>query len=213
MISIKTVIKNLAKASVAPIITAVASFLLIPLISRAFPTEEYGYINVFYTSSTILSSLFLLGFSDCFQRYYFQNDEKINRDTILSAGIIGSLIIDFCFTVFFLTCLPDLSENMISDSKSAAPVVSLSICCACQCVFSFCMLHSRMTYNYKEYNIQQLLQFAALRISFAFAGLISSKHTYSIYTITFSMLFVTSFYVVKQRKTLFRNITDRKSVV
>lgn len=196
------ILKNLMGFSVAPIVTAVLSFLLIPIISRIFPTDQYGYINVFYTTTTILSSVFLCGFNDCYQRFYFENVHDVNhRKAIMTLAIIISLLLDVIFLVVLMLFSEFFGRALFNESNRGV-LLALVICTESQSLFALLMLEARMQYNHLRYNLQQVLQFFALRISIVFVSCYSVKYNYSIYTMTLIMFFVMIIYLIERRKQL-----------
>ena len=210
MISSKTIIKRLAGFSIAPILTAAASFLLIPAISRLFPTEQYGFINLFYTSSTILASVFLLGFDSCYTRFYYESDGAKRRSHTITLGIAIALLLDAVVSLITIVLFHDVITKLLFDDSNIIPLVALSLCTLAQSIFTLLNLRARMAYNYRRYNVQQILQFTALRLSFVFASIFSKHYSYSIYIMTFFMVLLTISYIFIQRREIKTEISVKE---
>lgn len=202
MISVKTIFKRITGFSIAPVLTALASFLLIPIISRVFPTEEYGFINLFYTSSTILASAFLFGFDSCYTRFYYESDGEKRRAHTMTLGISFAFLFDAIISLIAIFVFGDIITKLLFADTDLLPLIALSLCTLAQSLFTFLNLRARMSYNYKRYNIQQIFQFIALRLSFVIASVFSKHYTYSVYVMTAFMVFLTIVYFFIQKKEL-----------
>ena len=88
----KEFIKNVLKYSIPTIVSAIIALTVIPIVSRLFPEEEYGYITNYYSFGMLFMGLFLLGFDSAYIRFYNEKYENTNvNGMLLVSAIVGLL--------------------------------------------------------------------------------------------------------------------------
>ncbi|HFI0462990.1 TPA: lipopolysaccharide biosynthesis protein [Streptococcus suis] len=98
----KKFLNRLLGFSLGPILGALISFFLVPLLTAFIPAAEYGKASLFSTLITILPFYIFLGLDQAYTREFQENEDKRNllqQAAILPLGLgIGLVVISFIFS-------------------------------------------------------------------------------------------------------------------
>jgi O-antigen/teichoic acid export membrane protein len=93
--------KHSAIYGVGDILNRAGALLLLPLYTRQLNPEEYGTLELFYSSSNILRLLLAGGLAHATLRFYFEYDAEKDRKAVVST----SLVITFVLSVAVLALI------------------------------------------------------------------------------------------------------------
>ena len=93
---IKKLAGQTAIYGIPSILGRILGYLLVPLYTRVFPTDQYGTVNVFYSYVAFLTVILTYGMETAFFRFYEKESEK---EKVYSTGLISLLITSVIFLV------------------------------------------------------------------------------------------------------------------
>lgn len=103
-------IKRFSKHSmiyaVGNIINRAAAFLLIPLYVHYLSPSEYGTLEMFYVTSTVMQTFLGMMMGHAALRFYFEAKDECDRKTVISTALISS----FIFTLAILLLLAKFAD-------------------------------------------------------------------------------------------------------
>lgn len=104
-LSYKTLLLDFFKYGVFGSITRLVNFVLLPIFTRLFSTEEYGIIDLISTFASFSEVLIAFSLQSAIIRFFHDRDLKNHRKEIIGSSLLiilvaGSLVISF--TYFFL---------------------------------------------------------------------------------------------------------------
>ncbi|MBD8349067.1 lipopolysaccharide biosynthesis protein [Dysgonomonas sp. HGC4] len=103
--------RNGALFSIFSFLNSGISFLLLFVLANYFSPEEYGYLNLFTTITTVFSLLVTLNTNGFFSISYFRvSEETLKR--IISCVLVVSFIVSFFFGVLII-CFSSISSKII----------------------------------------------------------------------------------------------------
>src|SRR3989338_7936538 len=74
------------------IINRLGAFLLLPLYTRYLTPAEYGTLEIFYVTSSILQTFLGMMIAHAALRFYFEYDKEEDRKEVISTALIASFI-------------------------------------------------------------------------------------------------------------------------
>ena len=85
-------LKRLAKTSAIYLLGNIANrlgaFLLLPLYTHRLTVQQYGLLELLYSTIAMISVMVSLGLSHATLRFYFEFKEKIDRDAVITTNLI-----------------------------------------------------------------------------------------------------------------------------
>lgn len=213
MVDAKSILKKMLKFSFVPVASALLTVFVLPYVSRVFPTEEYGKINLFYSTANILMYVFLVGLDNAYIRYYYESDNKGTRKKLLSFALFTGIILNFTvFAVLTIFSGNALSFRLFGEENRMA-IIALAIFTGGQIAFRMLNLSARMEMNAFRYNLQNIIQIFITRVSYCIVAVYSVKYIYSVWCMAISGFLFMAFYLWKQRKEFtFRNVIPEKKM-
>ncbi|MCP4650117.1 MAG: oligosaccharide flippase family protein [PVC group bacterium] len=104
----KQFLKHSALYGIGNILTRVASFILLPLYTRALMPAEYGTLEMFHVTTAILRALLGMMIAHATLRFYFEYKEEIERKRVISTAMIFS----FVACALVLACLGRFTNQL-----------------------------------------------------------------------------------------------------
>lgn len=183
-VSLKSLIIGASKFSVPMALSAVLSLVLIPVISRVYPPDDYGKINLFYTLGNFIMTFGLLGLDNAFIRFFQEPLKGLGNSKAFSLCLyVGSCVVLVIFAFVFLVSPAAVSEFMFGESCVSALamllVYSLSLI-----IFRLLSIVTRQEFDALSYNIQQILLILSNRVLFVVAVAVSTNYYPSIFVMT-----------------------------
>ncbi len=199
-ISVKKLIANILKFSFVSVFSAVLSIIVLPLISRVFPPEEYGKINMFFTAGNMLMVFALAGLDIAYIRFFYEPLGGMNRKQLFLFPILFGSAISISAFVLITTINPTFISKLIFGEINIFALFLLLLYIISLIIFRQLNTTYRMEQNAKQYNIQNLLKITVNRVAFVLVAFIAPSYIYAISFITVGMLLLTLFYLRKQIK-------------
>lgn len=195
MSSVRGIFKEAAKYSVPTALSAVLSLVLIPVISRIYPANEYGVINLFYSMGNLLMTFALFGLDNAFIRFY---QEPINGLDNRQAFSLSMLVATLCIvTVTFCVCYfaPNVAARYVFGETNSAGLILLGIYAVALVVFRLLSIVTRQEFDARGYNLQQIGLLLSNKVFYVLAALVSTSYMPSIVlmtalTVTMAVIFL-----------------------
>lgn len=202
MADARSFVKNMIGFSIVPVATALITIFVIPIISNVFPAEEYGKINIFYSTGTLAMSGAMLGLDSSFIRYYFEPPKGLTNKGIaaiaLSTGIIVIAVIGLFLSLF---AREQVSESLFGNADSYC-IPLLAVFSIALCVFRVLNIDARMEEDIKLYSVQGILQCFITRISFIVLAIWTTYYLYSVVAMTVGMVIVAMVFFLFKRNSI-----------
>lgn len=74
------------------VLNRAGAFLLLPLYTRLLPVDQYGALELFWSSSSVLSAILSLGLPHATLRFYFEYEDAANRGRVVTTCILTTLL-------------------------------------------------------------------------------------------------------------------------
>lgn len=103
MTLVSSVFKDTAVYGIASILSRSVSMFTFPLLTRYFSVEQYGLIDLFYLSITLLVNLLTLGQESAILRYFHTEKNDESRCQMISKSLVTQFIIGMgCIFAFWI---------------------------------------------------------------------------------------------------------------
>lgn len=196
----KKFLTNIIKYCIPSVVTAFLSIAVIPIISRVFPADDYGKINMFYSVGNMILYISMLGLDSAYIRFYFEDFNGVKKKEIFSLTIWLSLLFIFISTLIVLFTAKDIVTTYLFGETKSYLLIFLSIYVFSLVVFRMLSIETRMEEKSLLYNIQQIILVVINRVSYVVAALITTSYEFAIIIITLSTLFFAIIFVLKQKR-------------
>lgn len=173
---VKAFLKSVFKFCLPSVFSALVGILVIPIVSRFYPTEEYGKINLFYSMGSIIMSLFLLGWDNAYIRFFHEPMRSINSRQMfgMSVAVVAMTAVTTTAVAYFV--FPEqILSYLFDETQRKWLILLLALYSASQSVLRMQILKSRLEMNAVGYNVRQMLMLFATRLSFVAALFISTS--------------------------------------
>lgn len=173
-------LKSLVKFSVASWIQAAIALISVPIITRIFSPEEFGKINMFTLSVSILSILVGLAMDQSYVRFFKEYDSDSSRKKMLTQLIsICSISYSVCISLIFIFG-KSLSEYLFGEFNFLVIYICLPLMILATVVLLYQSLYFRMNENALGYGILSVLTVFSTKIFLVCAALIQPTYTLGI---------------------------------
>lgn len=180
----KSFIKNALKYSIPTVVSAMISIIIIPIITRIYPADDYGKISMFYSVGVMMASIFTFGLASACVRFFYEPVSGTTKEQTFNytffVGIITDLIIGVIAVLFFSK---NAGRYLFGENNRTA-LIAFFIYIASTILYRIQSNYSRLSFDSKKYNIQQVSYIIVNKVLFVFAAIWSTKYSYSIYIIT-----------------------------
>lgn len=179
VVGYRKMIRDMGSFAITPIVTALMTLFMLPLISRLYPTEEYGKINLFYSTALLLMYLFSLGLDAVCIRFFFE-PEKLQK-SLTNRHLFGfAFTLSLSLTVVVGCLCAAFASNQISSylfgESNAVGVVLLFIFTGAMIVFRLLNVIARMEIKAFKYNVQCITQNVLSRVLFVMMISVSTSY-------------------------------------
>jgi O-antigen/teichoic acid export membrane protein len=96
-----------------------ASFLLVPLYARYLHADQYGTLEMLYTTAGVFQTLFSSGVAHAALRFYFEYDNERDKNSVISSAIIGSGVVSLIGVGILLSFAPMFSQLLFSSATNS----------------------------------------------------------------------------------------------
>lgn len=192
-------IKSMLKFSVPTVISAFVGILCLPIISRVYPEEQYGYISQYRSVGTLIRGIVLLGLDQAYIRFFHEASKESDRNGMLQfcikvGGITYSVV--FCVALVFHEVITEYlfnEDNLGSFFLLSVYILSMSL-------FRYQNINYRYLGKPKEYNIQQICYIIGENLLFVVAVFYSTNYIYSIGIIMIANIVVVGLSAINQKE-------------
>ncbi|MCR4697457.1 MAG: lipopolysaccharide biosynthesis protein [Lachnospiraceae bacterium] len=196
---VKKFLKNILKYTVPSVISAIVGIVVIPIISRVFPTEDYGKINLFYSVGNMLMYIVLMGLDSALIRFYFEPPEEANKNKIFELALWTSVSISIILSLISVLFFSKQISNYLFGELQINMLIALLLYIIGLILFRLVSIEMRMENKAFLYNIQQILLIITNRVSFVLIAFYSTEYKYSIWVITICSLFFGLIFLLLQK--------------
>ena len=115
----------------ATVLSAVISFLTLPIYTRYLSPADYGVVALFIMFGSVLAGLLSLGLNTASYRYYFQFKEDREGFKILNSTNILFILCVYLLSGFFIFYLADWFSLSLFDGQISGKLLRLSFISGC----------------------------------------------------------------------------------
>lgn len=117
MSDLKRFFKHSSIYAVGNVINRIGAFVLLPVYTNYLTVADYGVLELFYVMSSVVSGLLAIGLAHATLRFYFEYDNQIDRNSVISTNFIGSLIITIIGVFFLAVAANDISIKVFNNEE------------------------------------------------------------------------------------------------
>lgn len=191
-------VKKMFLFSIASWVGAVLSFIVTPIVTRTFETDELGKVSMFIMFATLLEYLAIMGLNQGFARFFHEPPEGLNKKKLFKVCISMTWGFSAILSAVIMFFGKWISIQICGEYDLLVPI--------CLCVYIVAKgyllisnVENRMNQNVKRYTIQSLAMNIAIKISYAFAALGGATYRKAILYITATTLILFIVYFILQR--------------
>ncbi len=184
----KEFVIKVAKYSIGTLVSAAISFLIIPIVSNYYSTDDYGKINLYYSIGNIMLYLSFLGFDSAYLRFYYEPPYGLNKKDLRRIAFFTAIgVLFLCFVAGFLLYREKISLLMFGEYK---PVLLIAFVFYVLGLIAFRLvsIQTKMEGKPLLYNVQQILMVLSTRVLFVLGLLIDSGYECALLVMTVSTL-------------------------
>ena len=167
--SIKKFLKNIAGFSLASWVQAGINLISIPLVTRAFPTEEYGKITLFITVYTIITLCVRLSLEQGYTRFYYEYDERGRKDLLSQCFSINIVMFAITYILLFVFNRT-IAISIFGEEAVLVICLFLPIIVVCNTIIEYQRVNFKMSENIRAYFILSVLSVIAGKFSILIAA-------------------------------------------
>ncbi len=196
-----TILKDFIGFSMSAWISALLSFVTVPVITRVFSTTEVGKINLFITTVNLILNFAYLGIDQAFTRFFHEPPGKNNKKTLLGLCLSLTCIIYAMITIGIFLYKNQLSNTILGYVSYIIPI-SLALSVLSNIFLRFFSLYSRMEKNILLFNIQTVCITIAGNVSYILVALYKARAEDAIVLRTLFTCLIAVFFFFYSRKNL-----------
>jgi len=177
---VKEFIINALEYSIPTVVSAVLSILAIPIITRIYPAEDYGKINMFYSVGVMLASLFMLGLQNACIRFFYEPLEGSDKIKVFNLTFSVGIFITFVCSIVSVLFLDDLISYYLFGEDNKFALILFFLYVFANIYFKLQCNYTRLSLNANGYNKLQIIYIFINKVLFAVTVFISTDYIYSI---------------------------------
>lgn len=174
---------NIVGFSAASWISAVLSFVVLPISTRIFLPEDLAKINLFYSILTMVMSLACLGLDQGYIRFYNERETETDKKKLLSACLMTGIIV----LVIIMVCAIPISKYiriLIYGENQNMVIIPLFFCVLNMLSYRYISLLYRMENNILSYTIVAVVSSTMIKMSYLLAAFYRANYITAIYLMT-----------------------------
>ncbi len=114
---LKNVIKHSGIYGIGNILAKAGVFFMIPVYTRYLTPADYGTLELFYTTTTVLKTFLAVGIAHATLRFFFEYEAVSERKKVISTALIATLFIGLIGTVFLFIFSGRLSSMLFGTTR------------------------------------------------------------------------------------------------
>jgi O-antigen/teichoic acid export membrane protein len=115
-LELKRFFKHTAVYTIGNLIYRGASFLLVPLYAHYLTPADYGALELLYATSAIFQSLFASGLAHAAMRFYFEYEDRKDRNAVISTTLAGSFVMTLAGALMLCLFAPQFSKLLFHNA-------------------------------------------------------------------------------------------------
>ena len=196
----KEFLKNISRYCIPSVVSAVLGIIAIPIVSRLFPTDDYGKINLFYTIGNMLLYVVLLGLDSAYIRFYFETPKGITKKDLFSLSFWFGVLINFLATLVCIFFFSTKASLYLFGEKKVYLLMVLSVYVFALMVIRLLSIETRMEGKTFLYNLQQVSLIITNRVAYVGAVFVTTNYQFSILIIVGLTVILAFLFLIKQKK-------------
>lgn len=198
----KLFLKNIIKYCFPSVFSAIVGLAAIPIISKVYPTSDYGRINLFYSLGNMILYIVLLGLDSAYIRFYFEPPFKLENRHFFSMAFFTGFLNTVVVTFLVLFCFSNKISFYLFGEYRPMLIVAMGVYIIGLIIFRLLSIETRMEGRALLFNIQQILLIFTNRVSFVIVAIWSTRYNYSILAISLSSFALGIAFLFYQKKVL-----------
>ena len=208
-------LKSMMKFSVASWLQAAIAFISVPIVTRAFSPEEFGKINMFTLSVTIISFSLAYQWIKAIFGFLKKMIPTDSRKTMLTQFMAICCITYALFILLNILFGRSLSIYLFGEFNSMVIYMALPIMVLMTVILSYQSIYFRMSENALGFGVLSVLTVFATNICMVFAALFDPTYTVGILLTVLGLSLVAIGCKIISRKSFDINlpILDKKQII
>lgn len=102
ILELKGFLKHSSIYGIGNILSKIGIFLMIPVYTRYLSPSDYGSLELFYVTASVLRTFLSMGIAHATLRFFFEYKDTKDQQKVISTAIVGSGLFGiFCVFIFF----------------------------------------------------------------------------------------------------------------
>lgn len=185
---IQDFIKNTLRYSIPTIVSSVVSIAIIPIITRLYPTDEYGKVSLFYSVGAMLASVFTLGLTSACIRFFYEPLEGSNKQESFNYAFLTGATITVIMSVVSFTLLRKPVTQYLFGEDNAKSLVLFFLYIISTAAYKMQSNYARLSHLVFQFNVLQVIYILVNKVFFVLAVIYSTNYFYSIALMTIGLM-------------------------
>ncbi len=117
-------LKNSTVYAFGNVLNRAGAFLLLPLYTRLLTVEQYGALELFYVTASVISSVLSVGLAHATLRFYFEYKETSERNKVVTSCLLSTVLYAVPF-VLVLSRWNGRLAGLVFGDPSYAPTLNV----------------------------------------------------------------------------------------
>lgn len=191
---------NTVKYCIPSIVSAIIGIAVIPIISRVYPADDYGKINLFYSVGNMVLCIVLLGLDSAYIRFYYEGFRGTKGKDLFPLAFWTALGLDVLLCAVCILIFPDTAGKYLFGERNNKMLLAMGLYVIGLLLFRLLSIDTRMDNRALVYNLQQISLMVSNRISFVLITFLTTDYQTSILVITASTLILSLIFTVLLKK-------------
>lgn len=136
-----------------------AAFVLLPIYTTRLSASEYGAIEMFYMFTTILASLLGLGLSQASLRFYYEYEEPMQRNSVISTALLVTFTLAVTGVLILVPFSHPLNRLLLGTESYSRLTPLVLITFVCDMSSEIGLAYFRVREYAKQYVLIALIKF------------------------------------------------------
>ncbi len=183
-------LSNIAKFSLPTVVSAAIGILVLPLVSRVYPEEEYGYISNFYSVGNMMMGVVLLGLDQAYIRFFNEPPKTTNRSGMFRFSLFTGTAVSLIIVGMLFLFMKEKASQYLFNEKQFTGVLLLAFYVIFLSAYKLLNINCRLLNRAGDYNSMQIGFILGNRFLFVLAALFSKYYLYSVLIMTVSVFLI-----------------------
>lgn len=115
----KRVFKHSVIYGIGSVVSKIGGFVLIPVYTRYLAPAQYGMLELFYVTSSVLAVFLGAGISHATLRFFFEYEHEDDRRSVVGSALVGMATIGGIFLILLFTLSGRFSQYLLKTPEHA----------------------------------------------------------------------------------------------